>query len=433
MNTVDHAEDKLGEIKTHFERNEKLRRMIPHLLPGPDEVWKKDRITIKRSGIYSEPSIMASSVESDLASLHFDYILGDDVIAAKKKDMMSGDIIMLRPEDVTRAINWYKLTMKGLRINKSGHETHIQFVVNRWGVFDFAKYIMDNHLRCKENPNGFEFLQMAAHKEDGSLLWPSVLTEERLAEDRYDTSDFMYYTQMECRPYNPEDRGFPADSNIYWNERYPPGYEDGTERYKRYALMDIADASKPESCFTSFVLVFIDTTNHIWVSEAVRKKLDTIGKIDIIHHMVRKHNLSEVYIEENLHKDTLKYVLKKAMEEEGVRYTIKPLKHKNRNKHARILRLQPHHEKGALHVKKSQKELLEELRDYPFSPHKDIIDALGYSMDFVKTPKGRKLEKPEPEYVPKKTISFKEMKEGIDEQRFRFGYGEAKNGKRRII
>ena len=120
------------------------------------------------------------------------------------------------------------------------------------------------------------------------------------------------------------------------------------------------------------------------------------------------------------------------MKDADVRYIIKPLQHKNRNKHARILRLQPHHEKGALHVKKSQKELLEELRDYPFSPHKDIIDALGYSMDFVKTPKGRKLEKSEKKYVPKKTISFKEMKSSIDKESYRMGLGN-RNNRRRII
>jgi|GEM_PF-4813476 len=416
QNTEDNAQKTLGEIKDHFDRNQKLRRMVPSIIPTNTHkvAWSKSSIEVNRDRVYREPTIMAAGVNTDLASLHFDLILGDDVVAAKKDDMKEGGMIILRPEEVEKAIGWYKITAQGLSVNRKGKKTEVQFIVNRWGPKDFAEHIMSNHLKTEENPYGFSFLQMAAHKDDGELLWPSVMTEEYLAQARQAMGDFMYFTQMECRPYNPADRGFPPELNVFWQGKEPPQLDKKSQvnHYRIYALMDMADVSTASSCYTSFVVLWVDQDNHIWLGEAIRQRLDTVGKIALIHSMVRKYKLTKVHIEENLYKETLRFVLRNAMVRENVFYRIEPLKPKNRNKDARILRLQPHHQQGAFHLKSEHVDLMQEMRDFPYTPWKDIIDSCGYIMDFIRGPIIPK-DEPELVYKPRTEFSMKEMKDSI--------------------
>lgn len=387
QNNSENASKTVTEIKSHFEKNEKLRRIRPDIIPENfnKTIWSSKSLVFNRKGSYDrEPTVMAAGVRTSLTSLHFDYILGDDVVSAGRDEMKEGGMIILRPEDVEKAIGWYKITMRGLAINKKDYQTQVQFIVNRWGVEDFANYIIQNHLKSDDNPLGFEYLCMAAHRHDGELLWPTVMTDEYLQQAYVDLGDFMYNTQMECRPFNPDERGFQPENNVYWEGKTPPNA--GKINYRIYALIDIADVTKAASCFTSMVVLWVDDMNHIWVGEAIRRKLDTVGKIRLIHDMVRKYELREVYIEENLHKDLLRHVLKEEMKKADLHYYVRPLKHKNRNKDARILRLQPHHERGALHIKRSHTSLIQELRDFPYTHWKDTVDALGYIMDFIKSP-----------------------------------------------
>ena len=409
QNNADNASKTVEEIRDHFENNEKLKRIRPNMIPEKvsDTKWTTKALTLIRTKRFREPTIMAAGIGTSLTSLHFDYILGDDVVSAGKDDMKEGGLMILRPEEVEKAIGWYKITMKGLAINRRGHKTQVQFIVNRWGVEDFANHILKEHIRSKDNPTGFECKVMAAHREDGTLLWPSVMTDEYLIESHLDMGDFMFNTQMECRPFNPAQRGFQPENNVFWDGHLPPNFEN--RNYRIYALMDIADMTKAASCYTAMVILWVDELNHIWVGEAVREKLDTVGKIALIHRFVKQYDLKSVCIEENLHKDLLRHVLKDEMKKAGIKYRIEPLTHKNRNKEARIMRLQPHHECGALHVKRSHKHLLQEMREFPYTHWKDTIDALGYIMDFIKKPaKFVNIEQQEIDFTK---ISIKDIKE----------------------
>ena len=398
QNTETNAETRMKEIKSHFEDNPRVKQIFGDQIPKKKSgvEWSVKALRLNRTGVYGEASITRAGVDTQLASLHFTHILGDDVVAASKNDLKEHGLIIITPEAVAKATSWYKLTMHGLQINKpdESEETKVQFIVNRWAREDFASYIMENHLKSKSNPNGFEFLEMAAHKPDGSLLWPKGLSEERLRDIHKDQDDFMFHTQYECRPYNPSDLAFPVENNTYWEGKYPPGHQDGTRKYRIFALMDLADVKNAASCYTSMVVLWIDEDNHIWVGEAIEEKLSPSEKIELIHRMVRKYGLTRIHIEENLHNEVLKYWIQKERKEAGLKYLIEPLKHKNRNKEARIIKLQPWHNKQAIHTKGAHVKLRQEMKDFPFTHKRDVLDALAYALDFVRGP-AKPLDKPE--------------------------------------
>ena len=422
-NTLPNARRIVAQVKDHFESNPKLTQLIPELLPKARHKipWSSTALLLNRDKIYSEATITAAGVETQLASQHYSHIIGDDVVAARRDDLKEGGLMVLRPEEVDKAVGWYKLTMQGLQqlTNDPDKQTETLFIVNRWGVFDFAKHILDNHAIGPRRRTGFATKVMGVHRDDGSLLWSNVLNEHVLSEARLDMGDFMYFTQMECKPYNPQDRGFPVEDNTYYEGVLPPNWQD----MKVYALMDLADSTKPDACNTAIVVVFVDGHNHIWVNEAMRGKMDTPKKMQNINGLVVKYSLKSFYIEENLHKDTLEYTLRNEMKRSGIQYVQRPLKHKNRNKAARIMRLQPHHRYGGLHIRKNLKYLLEEMRDFPHTHKKDILDALGYMMDIVKGPMILAEQEIEEAPVIQTIISVREMMASIDAQNRQYGAG----------
>lgn len=343
--------------------------------------------------------------------VHNSHIIGDDVVAASRDDMKAGGIIIIQQSEFDKAIGWDKINRIGLSVRKQDKSKRMmtQYTVNRWAVQDFARHIMDKEVRTKKNPDGFVVKVIPAHNKDGSLAFPEILDEDELQRIRETQGEFIYWTQFECEPYNPEDRGFPVSQNIYWEGDRPKGYED----MKCFALMDLADVTKPTSCFTGFAILYIDMDNHIWVAELVRKRLDTIGKLNLIHSMLDKYNLNVLHIEENLHKETLHYVLKDEMCKRNRAYTIRLLKHKNRQKDSRILALQPHHEAGAIHIKREHKDLLEEMRDYPYSHYKDALDTLAYSMDLINGRPRRKQHVVSPQAKDIGEMSYRDIKKEL--------------------
>jgi predicted phage terminase large subunit-like protein len=389
MNTLINARKKGAEILGHFDRNERLRQLVPHYWPEMKRAqpWSSSAIQINRSGIYPEPSITVAGVDSQLASGHYTSIYLDDPVAAERDDMKEDGLIIIKPEEVDKAIGMYKI-LEGLCINTPdpAKKTDINILVNRWAVQDFAAYIMDHDLRSNDNPGGVDFLQLAVHKEDGSLLWPDGLSERKLNDIKRAQGEFMYWTQYECKPYNPSDRGFPVENlsrySMLWTGKRPVGWE----RMNVYALMDLADARNAASCRTALIIVYVDNQRHLWVTEAVSEKLDPLAKIDLIHRMVKEYGLRTVHIEENLHNNMLQFSLQSEMKRRGESYRVEPLKHRNRDKDSRILRLQPWYEQGAIHLKAEQRQLLREMRDFPFTHDKDTLDALAYIIDIVRYP-----------------------------------------------
>ena len=409
------AERIVGSILDEFKRNRKLRELAPHLIPDKTQniPWSRQGFQLNRKGVHQEPTVLPSGVGSQLASLHFTHILFDDPVAADQDDVRGDDVIVIRPEDVDKFIATFKLAVEGLSINRPGHETEIQLILNRWGVQDGAQYMLDEQVKSEENPHGFALLELPAHLPNGELLWPEGLSEEKLERIRRFEGDFIYHTQYECRPYVITDRRFDPELNELWSGVRPVGFE----HMRLYCLMDIADKTKPAHCYTAIVVAGVSPDNHIWVVDAERAKVDPDGKMDMMHRMVTKWDLNTIYVEENLHSSLLAYVLKQGQITRGRRYRVHPLRTRNRNKDQRIECLLPHHNRGCLHVKESLKCLLSEMRDFPFSFQKDTLDALAYIMDFVKAvPKVEQKERPVTA-DGKVVFTIEEIKADIDHQR----------------
>lgn len=432
-NTKENARAIVHQVRLHFENNEYLRQLVPDLVPAKRHIiqWSDSGILLNRKGRWSEPSVTAAGVETQLASRHYDWILADDVVAANRDDMKENDIIILRPEEIAKAIGWFKMTMRGMSIVKKN--TRIQFIVNRWGVEDFASYIIGNHLKDDDNPKGFAFMELGARTANGGYTWPSVWDEKGLLELRREMkSDFLYFTQIECKPINPEGLRFPEEENVYWypvaeHNNLPENYHD----MKIFGLMDLADKQKAANCNTAIVVVGVDSKGHVWSLEALRRKSSPSETMNNMFKFADKYNLPGFHVEEMVLDSWFKRALKEQCQKREANLRTYPLKHKNRDKDFRILGLQPLHAKGGLHIKKQHKDLVQELRDFPFTHHKDLADALAYIMDIIRIPFVQLAAKPDPKNYDPRIMTGESLLRNIRQANRRTNTGSCFRSQRR--
>ena len=428
-NTDLNAARMVAQVFQHINENEHIRKMCPEMYHRSvgTVTWRKDSFVLKRRGVYSEPSVSPASVKTQKASGHYTDILGDDIVAADYDDYKDGGVIYIPQPEIDKAIGWEQLSRPGLSIRrgKGFEETRVQYIVNRWAVLDFAEFMMREMLQTLDNPLGFKFLELSAHDKLGNLSFPQTLSEEELSKVQ---NSFIRATQYECQPFDPSQRGFPPEDNTYWDGKYD------ASQVRTYCLMDLADAQHQDACFTALVVVHVDSDNHIWVSEAIRKRMQVPEKLRLIRHMLQKYDINTMHFEKNLHDETMRQCCMADMERTGFFYHIRALTHKNRNKDARIVRLQPHHEHGALHIRREHTDLILEMNTYPANHWKDLLDTLGYAMDFIRGPFALKSNEENIADMTKErnSMTVRElMEEENKKNRLRWGAGMFGNTRRR--
>ena len=81
-NTADQSQKLLRQVRTHIERNEKLRDVFPALKPSPrdEDPWHQSMITVDRSTIAKDPSVQAHGVFGPVVGARLDVIVLDDVL-----------------------------------------------------------------------------------------------------------------------------------------------------------------------------------------------------------------------------------------------------------------------------------------------------------------------------------------------------------------
>lgn len=124
-------------------------------------------------------------------------------------------------------------------------------------------------------------------------------------------SDFLYFTQIECKPINPEGLRFPEEENVYWypvaeHNNLPENYHD----MKIFGLMDLADKQKAANCNTAIVVVGVDSKGHVWSLEALRRKSSPSETMNNMFKFADKYNLPGFHVEEMVLDSWFKRALK---------------------------------------------------------------------------------------------------------------------------
>jgi predicted phage terminase large subunit-like protein len=171
------AKSFLREIKGHIEHNEKFQYLFGKWQTETKH-WQETSIIIPRSKYMKEVSIAVAGIGTSAVSQHYDVIIDDDIV--NRQNVESSE----QREKVVQA---YKDDFGLLAPNGQN-----VVVGTRWHNQDIYGKLLENQ--------DYKRILFKAHKEDGSLLFPKVLSEEFLEGRKKDMGSALYLSQYENNP-----------------------------------------------------------------------------------------------------------------------------------------------------------------------------------------------------------------------------------------
>ena len=171
------AKSFLREIKGHIEHNEKFQYLFGKWQTETKH-WQETSIIIPRSKYTKEVSIAVAGIGTIAVSQHYDVIIDDDIVNRQNVESLE------QREKVSQTFkdDFGLLSPNGQNV----------VIGTRW-------HNQDKYGELLENPD-YKRILFKAHKEDGSLLFPKVLSQEFLDSQRKDMGTSLYLTQYENDP-----------------------------------------------------------------------------------------------------------------------------------------------------------------------------------------------------------------------------------------
>jgi predicted phage terminase large subunit-like protein len=274
----------------------------------------------------------------------------------------------------------------------------------RWDYNDLYQHILD-HER-----DTYNILIRKAIKDDGTLLFPTRLTQSFLDDVKKKQGASHFSKQYQNEPIDDETAVFKRDSivrkkwdlvkdrPINWYLSIDPSYEG---EYSDYAAL---------------VLAGMDYQRDMYVRHVTRSKLTYKGIIDEIFRLYIEYKPKMILLETVGTQKSIMYEMNNEMKRRGSWLPLHEIKHRTKSKEERIKGLAPFYEFGHIfHVQEAPSidELEYELIHFPRGKHDDVVDALASILEFASppSPKGHQQvdtyedERPRVGYKPRSPIT----------------------------
>jgi hypothetical protein len=381
---AENAEALLGEVKSHFQDNPRLRYFFPELIPQNfrKTTWSSKQILVPREAGWSEPTVDTIGVGGTKVSQHYDLLHLDDIIglaALESKTIMKD------------TIRWLNYT-RGLKVDF--HTTRTNLIGTRWDFKDVYAHAIDN-LKFAEFRRGPLVIGDNGEVEP---FFPEVISLEDLQEIMV-TDPFQWATNFMNNPYdastsdlrpewlNGQEFWFAPDGDI----RYKG--PDGSIEYQRYddltfyLHVDPSMGETDDSTETAFVLAGLNKKGYVFLIQAWKKRIDPVKTLDQIFEYQESFWPRKTTIEAVAYQKALQYFAEDRARKERRYLNVEPFKPSTRrSKNARILyTLQPYFRDHRIFWQRSQFQFRDEYnafgRDIP-----DILDALAQGPSVWKFP-----------------------------------------------
>lgn len=378
--TLVNAKMYIAAIKDHIDNNDVLK-LIARNKKGvyvlePDKQaaggWTEDRVLLKhrtKLGM-KEPSLFVSAVDNNRTGMHPDVIIMDDLVS---------EATVTTAEQRNKTKTHYRFSLSLLE--RDG----LQVVIG-------TRYHMDDLYDELLKNEGFNCIVRPAILPNGKCYFPSKYPMEVLAELRRDQGADIYNSQYLLDPTNEEDAVFRIGNLNYYIDDIlalnKKGEYKGDIKFQEvYVLTDLAITQNKRSDYTVIMIVGITCDKKIYVIDYIHDKLiptDTVFKIFEQYDKARKYGyVKGVYIETVAFQKVMLYLLKDEAKRRGVSIPLKELK-ANRDKTLRINGLVPVVDKGELFISPRHVDLKNEMREFPYGKHDDIIDTLAYVIQVMR-------------------------------------------------
>lgn len=406
---ITNAEKMVGLVRKTYESNRVMQMLFPEVIPHNFNrvKWSNQSACINRNDDFTESTFETAGIGGASVSRHYDLIIEDDLIYAKKDDFSEGELQPDR-DDIEKAIGWHKLATSLL---VPGKHTHIHNAGTRWAKKDLIKFIWDtepSYTRFIRACVDLEELEQRKDWRKCSPTWKDCYDIKQLDVIRAAQGPYIFATQYLLTPTSHEERLFdPA-----WLQKYR-FREEVPKDIRIFTTVDLAewsDTKRKNDCTTVILTCAWCDKHHVWILHYDSGRLNPS---EVIMTMAKHWNIfkpEKIGIEDVYYQKAIGHFAREYMNEGKIPFmNIRGIKPEgNIHKELRIRALEPLASNLAIHCKPEHKEFIEEFTDYvPNSKlcKKDILDALAYQIQIARpgsvTPDNKRYRKALPNFEVK--------------------------------
>ena len=270
----------------------------------------------------------------------------------------------------------------------------------------FLNNIVSSNREAEKSINSFAW-KVITYKaiEDEKPIWPDRWSLKKLEQRKQFYIDSgtpsKFYQEYMNQARSPEDQIFEEEDinkgfyegNCKYDEEYGSWYlefQDGSKEYINLFIgVDPASTISDRSDFSVIMVIGVTNKHDYYVIEYWRQRVlpmecaEQIFKLFKQYEPVRRINIETITYQEMLRD----YVQRRSKDEglflPGVEKGIK--NYGSQKKKDRLFEgLQPMFRQGAVHLRKSHREFIGELLDFPKGSHDDTIDAFWLACQFTR-------------------------------------------------
>lgn len=381
---ISNAEKMISLIRKTYEANTAMQILFPEVIPHNfNKVkWSNQSACINRDDNFTESTFEAAGIGGASTSRHYDLIIEDDLIYAKKDDLSDREL-QPNQDDIDKAIGWHKLATSLL---VPGQHTRMQNSGTRWAPKDLVKYIWDNepsYARFMRGCVNLDELETGLHWKECTPEWPSAYNIEQLEIIAAAQGPYMFATQYLLKPTSPQQRLFQR----VWLQEYTKESELPLTM-RVFTTVDLAGWGKAKRSRMSRAVILTcgwDHNNHVWLLHYDVGRFDPSEVINIMAKHWSRFSPEQIGVEEVYYQKAIAHFARKAMERGDIPWmSIRAVKPEGgESKELRIRSIEPIASNLAVHCRPLHKEFIEEFCEYVpnnDSCTKDILDALAYQI-----------------------------------------------------
>lgn len=366
--TLSNAKLYLAAIKDEIDNNEMLKliatdsdgRYALECDKKSTGAWKEEQIILKhrtKLGM-KEPSIFCAGVDNARTGMHPDVIMMDDLVSERN---VSTD------DQIEKTKVHYRMSLSLLE-----PDGLLLIIGTRYNMGDLYGELLKN--------DTFDRLtRPAKNKVTGVLYFPERLSQEFLDSQRKEQGAYIFNSQYMLEPIN--------DSSSVFHPDIINKYERQPNITDYYIIFDPANSETKKADPSAIVVVGLDHRANVYVVEYKRVFAAPNVVIDTLFEMIGKYKgkLRKLGMETVGGYKLYSFILKDEMKRRGTYVRIQELKTMQVKKETRIeSQLQPLFANGMLYIGTDMFELEQELMDFPYGEHDDLIDCLAYITQVLK-------------------------------------------------
>lgn len=364
------AKERLFEIVQHIEQNPRVREVFPDLKQAASGEWSKHKIVVQRNTMHRDASIEAIGITSTVTGGRADLLIADDVV--DRRNALAAPAMREQIKQAWKS-DWTNLLEPGARI---------WYICTLWHKDDLSHML-------KDNP-AFKVLFYAVDDDFGAL-WPAKWSKEELLRRYREINDSVEFNRAF------RNQAVDLDSamvKIAWL-KFARLAEDADFLARADELIyinsyDTADAPSGagDQDYTSGCTLAIDAPGQrVYVIDSWHDRMTLKDQAEKVYQEWVDYKPFRIAIEKAGLSTLAEWTLEKHPELKGQIEIFRP----RVSKGLRVMECTPMLEGGQVifshHLNPNEDawtpgrgSLPDELTDFPFGKHDDMVDAFTQGM-----------------------------------------------------